>query len=118
MSNPIQDFMNIFKKPTQTASGTVGGGVSSTTPSSGTTTTGSQSQKDALAKKTNQDIINAAYKVADQLKLKGGPWPLLRAAGWGRLTEKRGELYKGKFIDDIEGLTVEQKTALKNVLGI
>jgi hypothetical protein len=117
MSNPIQDFLNIFKKPVQTASGTAGGSVGHATPSS-SATLGSQTQRDALAKKTNQDIINAAYKVADQLKLKGGPWPLLRAAGWGRLTEKRGDLYKGKFIDDIDGLTLEQKTALKNVLGI
>ena len=82
------------------------------------TSTDSQKQKEALAKKTNQDIINATYKVADQLKLKGGPWPLLRAAGWAKLSEKRGDLYKGPFIDDIEGLTPEQKTALKTVLGI
>ncbi len=77
-----------------------------------------QKQKEALAKKTNQDIIKASYKVADQLKLKGGPWPLLRTAGWGNLGEKRGDLYKGPFINDIEGLTPEQKTAFKTVLGI
>jgi hypothetical protein len=80
--------------------------------------TPSQLQKAALAKKTNQDIINAAYKVADQLKLKGGPWPLLRAAGWGNIGDKRGDLYKGPAIDDIEGLTPEQKTALKTILGV
>ena len=71
--------------------------------------TPSQFQKAALAKKTNQDLINAAYKVADQLKLKGGPWPLLRAAGWGNLGDKRGDLYKGPIIDDIAGLTPEKK---------
>jgi len=75
-------------------------------------------QKEALAKKTNQDIINAAYKIADELKLKGGPWPLLRAAGWGNLTDNRGDLYKGPAIDEIEALTAEQKTALKKVLGL
>jgi len=81
-------------------------------------TVDTQKQKEALAKKTNQDIINAAYKVADQLKLKGGPWPLLRAAGWGHLTDKRGDLYKGPFIDDIDALTPEVKEALKKVLGL
>jgi hypothetical protein len=80
--------------------------------------TPSQLQKAILAKKTNQDFINAAYKVADQLKLKGGPWPLLRAAGWGNFTDKRGDLYKGPAIDDIAGLTPEQKTALKTILGV
>jgi hypothetical protein len=77
-----------------------------------------QAQKEAIAKKTNQDIINAAYKVAEDLNLKGGPWPLMRSAGWGHLTDKRGDLYKGKAIDEIEKLTPEQKTALKRVLGL
>ncbi|MGV8027246.1 MAG: hypothetical protein AB2L18_11875 [Anaerolineaceae bacterium] len=75
-------------------------------------------QKEAIAKKTNQDIINAAYKVADELKLAGGPWPLLRAAGWGHLTDNRGSLYKGPAIDEIESLTPEQKVALKRILGL
>lgn len=75
-------------------------------------------QKEAIAKKTNQDIINAAYKVADELKLPGGPWPLLRAAGWGHLTDNRGGLYKGPVIDEIDALTPEQKTALKRILGL
>ena len=82
------------------------------------TSTDAQRQKAALAKKTNQDIINAVYKVVDQLKIKGGPWPLLRAAGWGKLGDKRGDLYKGPNIDEIEGLTPEQKTSLKTILGI
>ena len=76
------------------------------------------SLKASLSQKTNQDIINAAYKVAEQLKLKGGPWPLLRAAGWGDLADKRGEKYKGPAIDEIPGLTPEQKAAFKTVLGI
>ena len=75
-------------------------------------------QKEAIAKKTHQDIINAAYKVADELKLKGGPWPLLRAAGWGNLTDDRGALYKGPAVDEIEALTAEQKKALKKVLDL
>ena len=132
MGNPIQDWLNKFKKPTQTVSGKATAGTSAKPTASGRAEVGTrtanptftpiltnlQAQKDAIAKKTNQDIINAAYKVADELKLNGGPWPLLRAAGWGRLTEKRGDLYKGPAVDEIEKLTPEQKLALKRVLGI
>jgi hypothetical protein len=136
MANPIQDWLNKFKKPTKTVSGTAKAGTPSRT-TTGTTASGKagvgtrtanptftpvltnlQAQKDAIAKKTNQDIINAAYKVAEDLSLKGGPWPLMRAAGWGHLTDKRGDLYKGKAIDEIDKLTPEQKTALKRVLGL
>ena len=125
----IDDLLNKLKKPTsQTTTsqpqpkvtGVAGAGSAGTRPASTTPifTTDVSKQKETLAKKTNQDIINAAYKVADQLKLKGGPWPLLRSAGWGRLTEKRGDLYKGPFIDDIEALTPEVKEALKKTLGL
>jgi hypothetical protein len=122
MSNPIQDWLDKLKgtvsgtassgKPT--ASGTAGGGLGT----SSIFQTSIQAQKEAMAKKTNQTIINAAYKVADELKLPGGPWPLLRAAGWGHLTDKRGDLYKGKAVDEIDKLTAEQKAALKRVLGL
>ena len=106
--NILDDLLNAIKKPAQTSqpsqtvSGTAKVETGHATPSAPTGNifgmgADLQRQKDALAKKTNQDIINAAYKVADQLKLKGGPWPLLRSAGWGHLTEKRGELYKGAF---------------------
>lgn len=125
----IDDLLNKLKKPDQQTSssqpqqkveGVAGAGGAGSRPASTTPifTTDVSKQKEALAKKTNQDIINAAYKVADQLKLKGGPWPLLRSAGWGRLTEKRGELYKGPFIDDIAALTPEVKEALKKILGL
>lgn len=126
MSNPIQDWLNKFKTPAQTASGQAGVGTSGKATGqagvgAGTSSlfqTDLQKQKDAMALKTNQQIINAAYKVAEDLKLKGGPWPLLRAAGWGHLTDKRGGHYKGKAIDEIEKLTPEQKTALKIALGL
>ena len=131
MGNPIQDWLNKFRKPTTTvsgkattgtatkptASGKAGVGGSTSTPTT-IFQTNLQAQKEAIAKKTNQDIINAAYKVAEELSLKGGPWPLMRAAGWGHLTDNRGGLYKGKTIDEIEKLTPEQKTALKRVLGL
>lgn len=135
MGNPIQDWLNKFNKPTKTVSGKATVGSSSNTSAKTTASgragvgagtsnpttlvqTNLQAQKEAIAKKTNQDIINAAYKVAEELNLKGGPWPLLRAAGWGHLTDKRGDHYKGKTIDEIEKLTLEQKTALKRTLGL
>jgi hypothetical protein len=125
MGNPIQDWLDKFKTTSQTASGQSGVGTTGKATASGTASVGStpsqtvnQVQRDAIGRKTNQELINAAYKVADELKLKGGPWPLLRAAGWGRLTEKRGELYKGKAIDELDKLTPEQKAALKRTLGL
>jgi hypothetical protein len=125
----IDDLLNKLKKPAQQTTtsqpqqkvtGVAGAGSAGARPTATPSifTTDVTKQKEALAKKTNQDIVNAAYKVADQLKLKGGPWPLLRSAGWGRLTEKRGDLYKGPFIDDIEALTPEVKEALKKTLGL
>lgn len=126
MSNPIQDWLDKLTKPAQTASGQSGVGTSGKATGQAGVGTGTSSifqtdiqrQRDAMAQKTNQQIVNAAYKVADDLKLKGGPWPLLRAAGWGHLTDKRGDHYKGRAIDEIDKLTPEQKTALKNALGI
>ena len=124
----LDDLLNKLKKPADTSQAhpTVSGSASAGTGRSMPTATPPsvsigmdvQKQKDALAKKTNQDIVNAVYKVADQLKLKGGPWPLLRSANWGNLTEKRGDLYKGPFIDDIAALTPEVKEALKKILGL
>jgi|LDZU01.1.fsa_nt_gi hypothetical protein len=73
-------------------------------------------QLEVLHKKTHQDLINAAYKAADELKI--APWVLIRAAGWGNFTEDRGALYKGEHIDDIDTLTEEQKEALMGVLGM
>ncbi len=96
----------------------VGAKVSIPSTKAQTAASSLQKQKEAIAQKTNQDIINAAYKVADELKLPGGPWPLLRAAGWGHLTDDRGGRYKGPAIDEIEALTAEQKVALKRILGL
>ena len=74
------------------------------------------SQMDILGKKTHQDLIHAAYKAAEKLKI--APYVLLRAAGWGNFTDDRVALYKGPIIDEIAGLTPEQKTALKAELGL
>lgn len=131
MSNPIQDWLGKILNPGKSASGQSGVGSDSKPTASGQASAGAaslptmsqvqtdlQKQKEAMAKITNQQIINAVYKVAEDLKLKGGPWPLLRAAGWGHLTDKRGNFYKGPAIDEIAGLTPEQKTALKIKLGL
>ncbi len=75
-------------------------------------------QREELHTKTHQDLINAVYKVADELKVEGGPWPMLRAAGWGHFTDDRGKKYDGPAIDEIEGFEFAQKVALKKVLGI
>jgi hypothetical protein len=75
-------------------------------------------QREFLHTKTHQDLINAVYKVAEELKVEGGPWPMLRAAGWGHFTDDRGKKYDGPAIDEIEGFEFAQKVALKKVLGI
>jgi len=146
MANPIQDWLDKFKKTTTTTSTTppkskvkassglgtgptpgASAGAGTGPTSTATVKAGEeflrqhqlrQKQEEALKKKTHQQLINAAYKVAENLKLKGGPWPLLRAAGWGHLTDNRGALYSGPFIDDLEKLTPEVKAALKKELGL
>jgi len=72
--------------------------------------------EELMKSKTHQDLINAAYKAAEELKI--APWVLLRAAGWGHFTEDRGKKYKGPMIDDIEGLDAAQKKALKKAVGL
>ncbi len=66
--------------------------------------------------KTHQDLINAAYKAAEELKI--APWVLLRAAEWGNFTDDRGKKYDGPMIDDIDTLDDDQKKALKKVLEL
>ena len=66
--------------------------------------------------KTHQDLINAAYKAAEELKI--APWVLLRAAKWGHFTDDRAKKYDGPMIDDIDTLDDAQKKALKKVLEL
>ena len=73
-------------------------------------------EEEVMRKKTHQDLINAAYKAAAELKI--APWVLLRAAEWGHFTDDRGKLYDGPMVDDIEGLDEEQKKALKKAIGL
>jgi len=72
--------------------------------------------ENAMHAKTHQDLINAAYKAAEKLKI--APWVLLRAAKWGHFTEDRGKLYDGPMVDDIDTLDEEQKKALKEAIGL
>jgi len=75
-----------------------------------------ESEQELMSKKTHQDLINAAYKAAEELKI--APWVLLRAAEWGHFTDDRGKLYDGPVVDEIEGLDDEQKKALKKAIGL
>jgi len=73
-------------------------------------------QKEVLHSKTHQDLINAAYKAAEELKI--APWELLRAAKWGHFTEDRGKKYDGPALNEIDTLSKEQRVALKKQLGL
>ncbi len=129
MANPIKEFFSKLARPaaTTTAKTPV---VRSTTTVKGKAvnpiaTSGGmlealvmKKQKEILAQKTNQDVINAFYKVAETLKTKGGPWPLLRAAGLGNLTDKREAKYSGPAIDELTKLPAEVRLGLKKILGI
>jgi hypothetical protein len=71
---------------------------------------------EVMHSKTHQDLINAAYKAAEELKI--APWVLLRAAEWGHFTDDRGKKYDGPVIDDLKGLDDAQKAALKKAVGL
>jgi hypothetical protein len=73
-------------------------------------------QEEVMHSKTHQDLINAAYKAAEELKI--APYVLLRAAEWGHFTDDRGKRYDGPVIDEIKGLDDAQKKALKKALGL
>lgn len=73
-------------------------------------------EKELMHSKTHQDLINVAYKAAEELKI--APWVLLRAAKWGHFTDDRGKKYDGPMIDEIDTLEPAQKAALKKVLGL
>ena len=73
-------------------------------------------EEKTMHSKTHQDLINVAYKAAEELKI--APWVLLRAAKWGHFTEDRGKKYDGPMIDDIDTLDDDQKKALKKVLEL
>ena len=103
-------------KPTATS----GTGTKATATAGAGTIWGAQAlaqQKAILGKKTHQAFINAAYKVAEELK-QPSPWPLLKRAGWNNFTNSRDALYTGPIIDDLEKLSAEEKAALKKQMGV
>jgi len=74
-----------------------------------------EKQLAALHTKTHQDLINAAYKAAEVLKIS--PFVLLKEE-WSNFTNTRGNKYTGPAIDDLKHLDVAQKAALKKALGL
>ena len=74
-----------------------------------------EKQLATLHTKTHQDLINAAYKAAEELKIS--PFVLLKEE-WSNFTNTRGNKYTGPAIDDLKHLDIAQKAALKKALGI
>ncbi len=65
---------------------------------------------------TNQQLINAIYKLAESRGENG--WALLKRAGLTHLVNKRYELYSGPPIETLTGLTIEERKLLAQILGI
>ncbi len=68
-----------------------------------------------LHTKTHQDLINAAYKAAEELKIS--PFAILKEE-WSNFTNTRGNKYTGPAVDDLKHLDDKQKAALKKALGL
>ena len=63
---------------------------------------------------TNQEIISAIYAAAREMGEDGWAW--LRRAGLTSLVADRGAEYRGPAIDDLPGLTAEEKARVKAAL--
>ena len=63
---------------------------------------------------TNQDMIDAFYRAAEQLRLDG--WELIIRAGLQELALDRGALYAGPIVSQLS-LNDGEKVALKDVIG-
>ncbi len=74
-----------------------------------------EKQLAALHAKTHQDLINAAYKAAEELKIS--PFVILKEE-WSNFTNTRGNKYTGPAVDDLKHLDDKQKAALKKALGL
>jgi len=74
-----------------------------------------EKQLAALHTKTHQDLINAAYKAGEALKIS--PFVILKDE-WSNFTNTRGNKYTGPAIDDLKHLDAAQKAALKKALGL
>lgn len=117
-----------FKQPEKPTSGKIEQGASSTFTSAKVTASirGSQSmldsfkearakQAEVLKTKTHQDLVNAAYKAAEKLKIS--PWAILKEE-WADFTKTRDAKYTGPLIDDLKHLDDAQKQALREALGL
>lgn len=65
---------------------------------------------------TNQELINAIYKLAESRGENG--WALLKRAGLTHLINKRYESYSGPPVESLTGLTLEERRLLAQILGI
>ncbi len=65
---------------------------------------------------TNQDVINAFYAAAREVGENGWSW-LSRAGLTGLVNDRQGR-YQGPAIDDLPGLTTEEKARIKALLGL
>ncbi len=65
---------------------------------------------------TNQELINAIYKLAEARGENG--WALLKRTGLTHLVNNRYELYSGPPIESLPGLAAEERRLLAQLLGI
>ena len=65
---------------------------------------------------TNQQVINAIYKAARSVGRNG--WDLLSRAGLTSLVRDRQGLYRGPDIEDLPGLTAQEKALVREALGL
>lgn len=64
---------------------------------------------------TNQDVISSFYAAARQVGADGWSW-LSRAGLTGLVADRQGE-YRGPAIDDLPGLTAEEKARIQAILA-
>ena len=65
---------------------------------------------------TNQAVITAIYRLAEEEGENG--WALLKRAGLTHLVRNRYERYKGPPIDQLVGLTPDERRRLAELLGL
>ncbi|MBC7251493.1 MAG: hypothetical protein H5T62_14570, partial [Anaerolineae bacterium] len=65
---------------------------------------------------TNQQVITAIYKAAKKVGRDG--WDLLARAKLTGLIRDRQGPYKGPNIEDLPGLTAEEKALVREALGL
>lgn len=107
----VTGTVTVGKGTSTTSSGGVAGRVA--TQSTDLQVALKENQLKLLKSKTNQDMINAAYKAAEKLGIS--PWVILKEE-WANFTTKRDAKYKGPHINDLKHLDAAQKKALMDVV--